>query len=322
MTRPTRELQLATLLLLCGAFPLTAAEIRFSDAARAAAPEKPLTAKPVPSFGVVPFRFDKAAASLKAENVARTNPVAAFLRAQEFEPAETDEDVVFSAGSLEFWVNKATGSEILLNLDRYAEAEPQHEPIADAALVRRATEYVGSHLTGIDSREVRFLKIKRQMDSSGQVDARGQPTGEIKERVANHIVIFERVIGQISVVGPGEKIRVYFASNGDVIGHSKIWRRLGRAVRRRPVLPAEAVREAFAAAHEKDPGPEIYVDRIYFGYYAAGRYTRQDTLSPVYILGYTYGPYSKRVLEVFDAYTGKVLQPIDEGPADTRVAKR
>jgi len=312
----------ATLLLLCGAVPLTSAEIRFAEAVRAAAPEKPLAAKPVPSFGVVPFRFDKAAASLKAEDVARTNPVARSLRAQKLESAETDEDVIFSAGPLEFWVNKATGSEILLNLDRYAEAEPQQEPIADAVLVRRATEYVRSHLADIDSREVRFLKIKRQMDSAGQVDARGQPTGEIKERVANHIVIFERVIGQIPVVGPGEKIRVYFASNGDAIGHSKIWRRLGKAALRRPVLPAEAVREAFAAAHEKDPGPGIYVDRIYFGYYAAGRYTRQDTLSPVYILGYTYGPYSKRVLEIFDAYTGKVLQPIDEGPADTRVGKQ
>jgi len=86
------------------------------------------------------------------------------------------------------------------------------------------------------------------------------------------------------------------------------------------VLPAEAIRTSFAAAHAKGPGPAIEVDRLYFGYYAAGRYTRQDTLSPVYILGYIYGPYSKRVLELFDAYTGKVLQPVDEGPADTKVA--
>jgi len=322
VTQPARTLGLVTVLLLCGAVPLTSAEIRFADAVRVAAPERPLAGKPVPSFGVVPFRFTGAAASSRAENVARTNPVAASLRAQKFESAETDEDVIFSAGPFEFWVCKATGSEILLNLDRYAEAEQQQEPIEDGILVRRATEYVRSQLTDIDSREVRFLKIKRQMDSAAPVDARGQSSGEIKERVANHIVIFERVIGQIPVVGPGEKIRVYFASNGDAIGHSKIWRQLGKAALRRPVLPAEAVRAAFAAAHEKDPGPGIYVDRIYFGYYAAGRYTRQVTLSPVYILGYTYGPYSKRVLEIFDAYTGKVLQPTDEGPADTKVANQ
>jgi hypothetical protein len=321
MTRPVRALRLAIVLLLCGAASLTSAEIRFTEAVRVAAPERSLAGKPVPSFGVVPFRFSKAAASSRAENVARTNPVSASIRAQKFESAETDEDVVFSAGPFEFWVNKATGSEILLNLDRYAEAEQQKEPVEEAVLIRRATEYVKSQLTEVDSREVRLLKIKRQMDSVGQVDARGQPTGEIKERVANHIVIFERVIGQIPVVGPGEKIRVYFASNGEAIGHSKIWRRLGKAAPGRPVLPAETIRASFAAAHEKYPGPGIEVDRIYFGYYAAGRYTRQETLSPVYILGYTYGPYSKRVLEIFDAYTGKVLQPIDEDPGDAKPAK-
>lgn len=322
MSPSPRTLRLGAVLLLCGAVPLTSAEIRFAEDVRAAAPEKPLAGKPVPSFGVVPFRFTRASASHRAEIVARTNPVAASLGTQRFEPAETDEDLIFSAGSFEFWLCKATGSEILLNLDRYAEAEPQQEPIEDAVLVRRATEYVRSHLTDIDSREVRFLKIRRQMDSAAPVDAQGLPSGKIRERVANHIIIFERVIGQIPVVGPGEKIRVYFASNGEAIGHSKIWRQLGKAAQRRPVLSAEAIRAAFAAGHQKDAGPGIYVDRIYFGYYAAGRYTRQATLSPVYILGYTYGPYSKRVLEIFDAYTGKVVQPTDEGPADTKVAKQ
>lgn len=320
MTPSPRKLRRVAVLLFCFAVPLTSAEIRFAEEVRAAAPEKSLAGKPVPSFGVVPFRFTRAAASSRAESVARTNPVAASLRAQKFESAETDEDVIFSAGPYEFWVCKATGSEILLNLDRYAEAEQQQEPIEEGTLLRRATEYVKSHLPDIDSREVRFLKIKRQMDSAATVDAQGLPSGKIKDRVANHIVIFERVIGEIPVVGPGEKIRVYFASNGDAIGHSKIWRQLGKAAQRRPVLPAEAIRAAFAAAHQKDSGPGIYVDRIYFGYYAAGRYTRQVTLSPVYILGYTYGPYSKRVLEIFDAYTGKVAQPRDEGPADTKVA--
>lgn len=322
VTRNARILRLVAVLLFCFAVPLTSAEIRFAEEVRAAAPEKSLAGKPVPSFGVVPFRFTRAAAASRAENVARSNPVAASLRAQKFESAETDEDVIFSAGPFEFWVCKATGSEILLNLDRYAEAEQQQEPIEEGTLLRRATEYVKSHLTDIDSREVRFLKIKRQMDSAAPVDAQGLPSGKVKERVANHIVIFERVIGQIPVVGPGEKIRVYFASNGDAIGHSKIWRQLGKVAQRRSVLPAEAIRGAFAAAHQKDTGPGIYVDRIFFGYYAAGRYTRQATLSPVYILGYTYGPYSKRVLEIFDAYTGKVVQPTDEGPADTKVAKQ
>jgi hypothetical protein len=321
MTIPARALRLTAVVLLGSAVPLTSAEIRFAETVRQAAPERSLAGKPVASYGVAPFQFNAAAATRRADEIARTNPVAAPLRGKRFEPVENDEDVIFSAGPFEFWVTKATGSEILLNLDRYAEAEPQRETIEEAALIRRATEYVKSQLSDVDPAEVRFLQVKRQMDAAAQVNARGQVEGEIKERVANHIVIFERVIEQVPVIGPGEKIRVYFASNGDPIGHSKIWRRLGKAGPRRSVLPAEAIRTAFVGIHEKEPGPSIEVDRLYFGYYAAGRYTRQETLSPVYILGYTYGPYSKRVLEIYDAYTGTVRRPADEGPADTKVAK-
>jgi hypothetical protein len=75
----------------------------------------------------------------------------------------------------------------------------------------------------VDPNEVRFVGVKKIMDSVGKMSDEGK-LSEVKSGVANYIVIFQRKINKIPVIGPGEQIRVYLSSNGEVIGHSKIWR--------------------------------------------------------------------------------------------------
>jgi len=293
--------------VLSTALPLQAGEIRFTKEVLAFSPES--TRSSIPSFEIVPFRLVRATADSRSRDVFQRNPITQPVWNKQFTAEETEEDLIFVSGPFEFWINKTTGSEILLNLDRYAHADEQEDQIADEVLRRKAVEYVSVQFPDIDPKQLRFSKIRRQMDAVGVIDSETQAMSAVRERVANHIAIFERVIGQIPVIGPGEKLRVYFSSGGEVIGHSRIWRRVGSRTLTRAVVSAEEIRRRFIEAHTTELEPDIEVDRIYFGYFADGRYTRQRSLAPVYIVGYTYGPHSKRVLEVFDAYTGRLVSP-------------
>ncbi|WP_334110132.1 copper amine oxidase N-terminal domain-containing protein [Thermodesulfitimonas autotrophica] len=310
--------------LLLAAFsavvPAYAAVIRFAEDALKNAPENQgIDLRAVPSYALLPYKFKRDVVEKRAAQVFRKNPVTRPVWDKGFMSEEMDEDLIFSSGSIEFWVAKPTGAEILLDLDRYAVAEKQRSPLEEKRLKEIALNYIQEQIPDVNLGELRCAKVRKLMNASGQLDAESKTVSEVTTEIANYVVVYERLVGGIPVVGPGEQVRVYLSVNGDVIGHSKVWRQLGEKTATKPVLSTNEIKSIFVKHHANDRVEKIEVDRLYFGYFAEGRYTTQKSLGPYYILGYTYGPYSKRVFERYDAYTGELVRPpLDEAPGTSK----
>jgi len=76
------------------------------------------------------------------------------------------------------------------------------------------------------------------MDGEGGFDPETKKVTEEAVRIAHYVVVCDRLIDKVPVVGSGEKIRVYISSNGNIIGHSKVWRQLASTPSAtRPVVP-------------------------------------------------------------------------------------
>lgn len=298
--------------------PVYAAKIRFTEEALKNAPENQgINLRAVPCYALIPYVFKRDIVERWALQVFRRNPVTRPVSGKGFEVKDTDEDLIFSSGSIEFWVSKPTGAEILLDLSRYTVAEKQRLRLGEKQIREIALKYVQEYMPDVDFHELRYVKIRKLMNAIGQLAPEGQ-VSNVAVEIANYIVVFQRVVEGIPVIGPGEQVRIYLSVNGDVIGHSKIWRQLGRKIAVGPVLSTEEIKSIFIKRHAEDPVEEIVVDRLYFGYFAEGRYTSQKSLRPYYIIGYTYGPYSKRVLERYDAYTGELVNPPAEAPGTSK----
>lgn len=306
---------LLAVLLLAATLPAGAATVAFQKSVRdKTAASLGIPADGVPPHGVKAYAADRAAIKAKASAAFANNPVAAKVKGGTPQEQENARAVRFRNGSVEFEVSKAAGAEILLDLDRYAKRGAASGTVDNAALERNARAYVRAQMPDVNPSELQFAGVKKIMDAVAQVDAAGKATNQ-KTSVANYIVIFERRINNVRVVGPGEKIRVYASPAGEVIGHSKIWRELDKTPRgAKPVVPPGRVQETIGQSLAKHPAPSVQVDYFEFGYLGRGRYDRQDTLDPVYLVGYTAGPGSKRVVKIYDAYTGAEIAPPPDLP--------
>jgi hypothetical protein len=291
-----------------------AVNIEFTEEALRNAPEKQgIDLKAMPSYEFVPYKVNREAVNKRAEAVFKSNPVTRAVWKKRFETKDTNEEIIFSAENIEFRVSKAAGAEILMDLDRYTVAEEQREALEEVKLKGIADKYIKEQLPDLNLSEIKYTKIKKIMDAVGTFDPESKKSLVDSSQVANYIVVYERIIKGIPVIGSGEKIRIYLSSNGDPIGHSKVWRQLGKRVGVvKPVLSTDEIRKIFIRQHSKDQIESIKVDRLYFGYFAEGRYTKQKSLSLFYIIGYTYGLHSKRVLERYNAYTGEFVKPPKE----------
>jgi hypothetical protein len=321
MGSPTRRaIAYMTPPLLLAAVPGVAATVEFHKSLRdMTAKAFSIPAEGVPSYQIEPYKADRAALSEEASAVFSKSPVAAKVRGLKAEETESDKAVTFRQGSVEFEVSKTTGAQILLDLDRYTRRDGKGPDTTDDIARRRAQDYLKQSMPDVSTHEVSSARIRKIMDSVGKVDARGA-TSDVTTGVANYIVVFQREINGIPVLGPGGKIRVYLSSGGDVIGHSKVWRDLRKEpVGRRPVVPPAQVKGTVQEKLSKNSAPKVEVDRFEFGYLGQGRYDRQELLRPVYLVGYTYGDYSKRTFLVFDAYTGEeIAPPAERGDSDKR----
>lgn len=305
------------------ALPALAAAVRMSTQVR----EKTAATLGIPAGGVAPqgvkaYQADRAAMSARARATFEKNPVAAKVRANTPEEAENPYAVRFRNGSINFEISRNAGAEILLDLDRYTRRETPKGTVDEKALDRVGRQYVREQMPDVNPGEMRFVGIKKIMDSVAQVSDSGKISNQ-KTGVANYILLYQRTINNVPVVGPGEKIRVYLNSSGEVIGHSKIWRDLdaprGGA---RPVVPPGKVQDTLAQSLRSHPAPSVTVDFFEFGYLGEGRYTKQEVLNPVYLVGYKAGPESKRVIKMYDAYTGaEILPPPDPQGSDQKPAQ-
>jgi len=307
------------LALLLPAVLSHAVKIEFTDEALSGAPEKQGLALKASPFEFTPYKFTRQTADRRAGEVFQKSPVVQAVRGRRPEVTETDEEIIYAVRDIRFHVSKTTGGEILLDLERYAVSEPQRGPVDEKRLKAVADSYIREQFRSVNPAELRFSKVKKIMDAQGTMDPQTKVGTLDSPQVANYIFIYERLIKGIPVIGSGEKIRVYFSASGDLIGHSLVWRRLRPgAERAKHVKSSEEIRKIFLDRHGKDPAESIRVDRLYFGYYAEGRYKPQKAIRPYYILGYTYGPHSKRKLERYDAYTGEFIKPPEEKPGSVK----
>ena len=306
-------LHLAVLLLLVTS-SAGAATVEFKGVREKTATTLGIPADGVPPHGVKAYALDRAAVKAKATSAFANNPVAAKVRGTAPVETETERAVKFRSGSVEFEVSKSAGAEILLDLDRYGKRGASGAALDNAALERNARAYIRANMPDVNPAEASFAGVRKIMDKVAQVGENGA-LSNARTEVASYIAIFERKIGNVRVIGPGEKVRVYFAANGDVVGHSKIWRELDRTPRgAKPVVPPGRVQDAIGKALATHPAPKVQVDYFDFGYLGQGRYSRQDTLNPVYFVGYTAGPETKRVIKVYDAFTGAEIAPPPDPP--------
>lgn len=299
-----------------------AAKIEFTEEALKNAPEKKgINLKAVPSYEIISYKFDRKLVNKRAKKIFSQNPVTKSIWNKKFTRKETDEEIIFSSNNIEFRVAKATGAEALIDLNRYTISEKQQKILKDEEIKEIASKYLKDQFPDINLKEVKFMKIKKIINAIGRFDLKSKKSLEISSQIANYIVIYQRIINGIPVIGSGGKIRIYLSSNGEPIGHSKIWRPLGKPILVKPVLPTNKILRIFIKRHSKDRIESIKVVRLYFGYFAKGRYTKQKNLRPFYIIGYVYGPNSKLVLERYDAYTGKFIELPKEKKGTLKIYK-
>ncbi len=298
-------------LLMIIIFPLSiyAAQIKFHKDIDQMTPEKkniPLSS--VPAFNVKAYKTDDTAIQKKVKDVFGKNPVSKNVRAAKIEKKDMADRVSHKAGSVEFEVSKSSGAEILIDLDKYTKSDKKVGAAAKEKIRGIAHQYVKDNMPDIDQSEMEFKGIKTLVDSEGKLSKEGTVVSDVKHEVANYIAIFGRNIGKTPVVGSGGIVRVYMSKNGDPIGHSKVWREIDKQPKfSKQAVPTSKIKEKFAGKHGKDNVKEVSANKLYFGYYEAGRYTKQETLQPVYMVGYTTGPESKETYEMYDAYTGEEI---------------
>jgi len=306
--------------VLMSHLPVGAAKVAINKNVRDKTPETlGIPADGVPAHGVKPYKADRAKMKERAKAVWGKNPVAVKVRGKAAEETETDQAVKFKNGSIEFEVSKTTGAEILIDLDRYTKREPPKRDVDEKTLEREARQYVKEQMPDVDLNELSFKGVKKIIDSVSKV-AKDSTVTETTTEIANYILIFQRKVNKVPVVGPGEQVRVYLSNNGEIIGHSKIWRELDQAPKgKKPVVPHSKIMQGLEQKLAKSEAPDVEVDLLEFGYMGQGRYTKQAELRPVYLVGYKAGEESKRIIEVYDAYTGEeIAPPVDPTGADAR----
>jgi hypothetical protein len=298
------------------------ADVKFKDNASKNTPESiGISMASVAEYEVVKYKHDKTAVNNRVKQVMEANPVTSRERTKKIVESEQEDKAIYERGSVYFEVSKVSGAEILMDLDQYTVQSNKLPEASEQNMEKSAKDYIKDHVPGVRMNEISMGKIKKIMNGTAKTEEGKEPT-EIKTEVANYVLIFERKKDKISFVGPGDKIRVYFSSDGQVIGHSKIWRDYKSEPKaKKKIKTTKEIQEKFKAKHGQTKASNIEVDFLTFGYLSQGRNKRQDTASPVYILGYKTNEYSKRTLEFYDAYTGNEIlmtEPAIQGDVRAR----
>jgi hypothetical protein len=115
-------------------------------------------------------------------------------------------------------------------------------------------------------------------------------TGKATERIIDAAVVFQRMVDNLPVLGPGGKVSVYIAHDGEVSGCDIIWRKIKGIQVSIPVteLRTPEFAEEHLSKHWMKKGiPQIQVDETLFGYLELGPGDSQRFLQPVYMMPLT-----------------------------------
>jgi hypothetical protein len=133
--------------------------------------------------------------------------------------------------------------------------------------------------------ECRLLKFSRLHVGTMMHDA-----SRATERVIDVAVIFQRTIDELPVIGPGGKVVVYVAHDGEVSGCDIVWRRIKSVHSRIPVTelhPPKFAEEHLIKYWTKREILRIQVAETLFGYLELGPGESQRYLQPAYVMPIT-----------------------------------
>lgn len=255
----------ALVLVLAVSTPVYAANIIFNSSILQNVPEnRGVDLGEVASYEIVPYNIDRNASVDRAESLFNDNPVAVRERRTKIILNDSEDDLRFTSGNVQLWISKPTGSEIFIDLSRFAFRENQSRTVIKASLRKEAAEYIAVQLPNVDSGEVEYISTNDIMDAIVSVDSLGKLTSEVEIQAANYVVAFGRIIDNIPLIGPGDNVQIVFSSNGDIIGHSSIWREINRKpVTVKPILSTLEILDAFVEEHSSDKVENIEVDQLY-----------------------------------------------------------
>jgi len=194
---------------------------------------------------------------------------------------ETDDAFMVKDKQFEIEVLKSSGrirclSYSAFTADNLVKKLPEEE---DAKKI--AVDFLNTN--GLMPKDAKFDKIV--IDKIIQAN-KDPETGKIsEEEFPQYIqVIFKRVIDNIPVDGPGEKLKVYIGDNGKIIGVYKCWRTYKPYAETKIISPSEALKNLKERGiYGVKVGKNVKVIDMYLSYYAQPAVDKQDYLQPVYV---------------------------------------
>jgi hypothetical protein len=100
-------------------------------------------------------------------------------------------------------------------------------------------------------------------------------------------VTYRRLLEGYEVVGPGGKLKVFYDTNGDIVGYLRVWRKLSPEKEKRPLISIHQAADRF----KEDPlgrallcdVDKVEVTEIRLAYLEHGIADRQQYLQPIYL---------------------------------------
>jgi hypothetical protein len=208
-------------------------------------------------------------------------------------------------------------------------ARPVADRLTNPVLEEWGRRFVTTRLAGLvalgPGEELVPLFTEHQISGSQAV---GVVVGPPVEEVVASTVVFGRRVHGVHVTGPGSKVAVLFANDGEPVGFDYDWARYQPVGRQQDVLGMQAVRQrAQGVTAVELEAPGVTVERTECGYYDAGaRKSAGDVLQAACAFHYTQdGPASgasgRRTTGAFVDVVpaGAVIEPDDAWPQALRL---
>jgi hypothetical protein len=157
-----------------------------------------------------------------------------------------------------------------------------HVTFDDTVAVKMAQRFL-EELALVPLNECQLLRVTRL--NVGVIE---RQTGFAEERVIDVGVAFQRVIGNVPVIGPGGKVIVYIDHNGDLIGIDRIWREIQDVYQPDVELRSPESAQQDVVRHWGEHGSGlIAIEDIRFGYFELGWEDDQRYMQPAYFMPLT-----------------------------------
>jgi hypothetical protein len=161
-------------------------------------------------------------------------------------------------------------------------ARPLAERMTPTALETLGRRFIATQLSGLvalgEGEDLVPLYTEHEIST---LEGVGSNAGQREEYVAASTVVFGRSVDGVAVVGPGSKVAVVFANDGEALGFDFDWPRYTQTARTQRVLSLPQIRARARTLTDVDlTAPDISLKRTECGYVDAGA-GRRDPSAPL-----------------------------------------